>query len=118
MMPAVIHYTEPCPYCTRARSIHDLMPFAGGRICQQCYQAHLDALSAISSGKPPAECSECHATRQQMAERQIGNPEVRMAVHFERGIYRFLCLDCDRDYTRKRRELYADTQFGYQQGLK
>ena len=114
---ATVQMTEPCPYCTKGRSVHDIMPFAGGKICQQCYRAHLEALSAMAQGRPPVECSECHATRQQMAEQQTGS-EVRMAVHFERGIYRFLCLNCDRDYTRKRRELYGPTEFGHKLGLK
>jgi len=41
-----------------------------------------------------------------------------MAIHFENGLYRVMCVKCDRAYVRKRKDLYADTEFGHSIGLK
>jgi hypothetical protein len=35
-----------------------------------------------------------------------------MAVHFESGKYRAMCLVCDQLYVPMRRELYGKTEFG------
>jgi len=96
------------------------MPFAGTKICQQCYRAHRAALEALSNSQPPKECSECHLTYQQLRDRARldDNQPASMDCHNEAGIYRFLCRKCSREYVRKRSELYADTEFGHQLRLK
>jgi hypothetical protein len=116
---AAIVLTEVCPYCNRPRSLHEVRPFAGTRICIPCYLSHLEALRVLSDGKPPSECSECHLTYQQLRDRAgLGdNQSASMPVHYENGIYRFLCHACSAEYVRKRRELYGPTEFGHQLGL-
>jgi hypothetical protein len=41
---------------------------------------------------------------------QLANRQ--MAVHFENGRYRAMCLKCDAVYVMKRRDLYGKTEFG------
>lgn len=120
MSAAALIVTETCPYCTRGRSVLEMMPFAGTRICFNCYRAHEDALRAISAGTPPKGCSECNLTWQQLCERAGIQPDQQasMQVHYENGVYRFMCRACSRDYIRKRTELYGPTPFGYRVGLK
>lgn len=119
MSPSLL-ICEVCPYCAHSRSLNDIMPFAGTRICQSCYQSHLAALAVLSNGTPPKECSECHLTYQQLRDRAglADNQSASMDCHNEDGVYRFLCRKCSREYVRKRRELYADTQFGQTLRLK
>src|SRR4051794_36204511 len=102
---------EACPYCSKFRSLADLMPFAGTQICQACYQGHLAALAALSTASPPRECSECHLTYQQLRDRAglDDNQPASMDCHNEGGIYRFLCRQCSRKYVTKRRDLYGNT---------
>lgn len=111
---------EQCPYCQKFRSLHDLMPFAGTQICQDCYQGHLAALAALSNSTPPRECSECHLTYQELRDRAglRDDQKATMDCHNENGVYRFLCRKCSREYVRKRRELYGDTEFGHHLKLK
>lgn len=96
------------------------MPFAGGKICRSCYLSHLDAVRAISEEKPPAECSECHLSWRELCDRAGIHPDQQatMQVHYESGIYRFMCKACSREYVRKRAELYGPTEFGHRIGIK
>lgn len=97
----------------------DLMPFAGTKICQSCYQSHLRALTAISTGAMPTECSECGKSTSWLREiGALGDNGMTMIVHNENGAYRFMCKPCDRVYVRKRSELYGPTEFGHRIGLK
>jgi hypothetical protein len=95
-----------CPYCSKFRSPHDIMYMPGGvTICTSCEQRHIEALNVLSTGKFTGECSECGEVPDQLANRQ-------MAVHFENGRYRAMCLKCDAVYVMKRRDLYGKTEFG------
>lgn len=120
MSAAAILLTEICPYCTHARSLHDIMPFAGTKICQECYQAHLEALRVFSDAKPPSECSGCHLSYAELCARAgiREDQQATMQVHYENGVYRILCKRCSDGYVRKRVELYGDTEFGRNLGLK
>ncbi len=101
---------EQCPYCTKFRSPLDIIPMPGGaKICIRCEQRHFEALEALASGQFTGECSECGKTPE-----QLHSLTGRMAVHFENGRYKAMCLDCDAIYVPKRRELYGNTEFGHQ----
>jgi hypothetical protein len=109
---------EKCPYCTKFRSPRDIIPLSGGaKICTQCEQRHLEALNALSTGVFTGECSECGLSAEELRAQKRCGPRGEMAIHFENGIYRALCLVCDAAYVPKRRELYGDTEFGHQQKL-
>lgn len=83
----------------------------GASICHSCEQRHLEALDAMSSGRFTGECSECGLSADELRARQKCGPHGEMAVHFEGGRYRVMCLPCDRSYVPKRLELYGGTQF-------
>lgn len=101
---------EQCPYCTKFRSPLEIIRMAGGaKICVHCEQRHQEALDALSTGVFQGECSECGKSPEQLRE---SDPSGRMAVHFENGRYRAMCLECDKTYVPKRRELYGGTEFG------
>ena len=78
-------------------------------MCESCQQRHLDAIAILSSGKPTGECSECGTKAEALQA---------MAVHYENGLYRAMCLKCDAAYVQKRKDLYADTEFGHKLGMK
>jgi hypothetical protein len=107
MSPAIL-IGELCPYCMKFRNPRDIIHQPGGvRICLDCEQRHLEALDAMASAVFTGACSECGKTSE-----QLRSPGGQMAVHFEAGRYRMMCLECDRIYVPKRRELYAKTEFG------
>jgi hypothetical protein len=110
--PAIV-IGEKCPYCTKFRAPSEIIHWPGGvTICVDCEWRHIQALEALSTGEFHGECSECGKTAE-----QLGPENLQMAVHFEQGRYRAMCLDCDKTYTPKRKELYARTKFGRALGL-
>ena len=110
MTPAII-IGEQCPYCTKFRSPRDILHQPGGvKICAECEQRHIEALHALSTGQFLGECSECHMPYEEL-KLQGKIPGGQMAVHFENGRYRAMCMDCDKAYFPKRRELYGKTEF-------
>ncbi len=109
---------EQCPYCTKFRSPLEIISQPGGvKICLPCEQRHLEALQAMQSGEFLGECSECGMSAEELKLRGKCGPHGEMAVHFENGRYRAMCVECDRTYVPKRRELYGATKFGQAIGL-
>ena len=84
----------------------------GAKICLHCEQRHLEAIHALQSGNFLGECSECGLKYDELKAQKKCGPKGEMSVHFENGRYRAMCLDCDKTYVPKRRELYAGTEFG------
>lgn len=112
-MVAALLLEELCPYCQRSRSRLDVIHMPGGAaICRECEQRHQEALEALATGEFNGECSECGLTAEQLREQKRVGPRGEMAVHYEDGRYRMLCLVCDWLYVPKRRELYKNTEFG------
>jgi hypothetical protein len=85
-----------------------------GAICAECWQRHLAALEGLSTGRYLGECSECGKGIEEIRAVQREGDGVRMAIHFENGVYRPMCMACDARYTPKRRELYGGTEFAKQ----
>lgn len=85
----------------------------GAKICLDCEQRHIEALEAIGTGTFMGHCSECNRPWE-----ELKSIHGKMAVHFENGKYKAMCLDCDRAYVPKRRDLYGDTEFGHSIGLR
>jgi len=105
---------EQCHYCSKWRWPADIIHQPGGvKICQQCEWRHLEALKALSTGVFTGECSECGKSAE-----QLRSPNGQMAFHYENGRYRVMCVTCHPIYVRKRKDLYADTEFGHSIGLK
>jgi hypothetical protein len=103
---------ETCPYCSKQRSPQDIIRLSAFTICQDCWQRHLKAMEGLSTGKYTGECSECGKSVDELKLRQgSGDTGVRMAIHFENGIYRPMCMLCDRTYVPKRADLYGKTEF-------
>jgi hypothetical protein len=112
MSPALI-IGDQCPYCRKFRSPRDILHQPGGvKICTECQQRHQEALHVVATGNFLGECSECHMKYEELKAQGRVGPQSQVAVHFENGRYRAMCLVCDRAYVRKRRELYGNTEFG------
>ena len=110
--------TEICPYCSKARRPLEFHRFRAFKICHGCYERHLKALEGLSTGEYTGSCSECGKSIEEINAIQGGGDNgVRMAIHFENGIYRPMCLACDRTYVPKRADLYGGTEFWKQKGL-
>ncbi len=106
--PAVL-IGEECHYCTKWRNPRDIIHQPGGvKICLGCEQRHIEALAALSTGVFTGECSECGKTAEQLRSRNGA-----MAMHFENGKYRAMCVGCDMVYVPKRKDLYGQTEFGH-----
>lgn len=104
---------ERCPYCTKFHSPLDLIHQPGGvTICSECEQRHLEALAALQAGDFLGQCSECGMKADELRAQKRCGPLGQMAVHYEHGKYRAMCLVCDSAYARKRMELYGNTEFG------
>ncbi len=117
-MSAHIILTEICPYCTKRRFPSDFIRAPGWQICHDCYQRHLRALTALSTGQFHGECSECHKTVEELTALQAnGDNSVRMAVIYEDGFYRMLCPPCEAVYVPKRREFFKGTAYAKEKGL-
>lgn len=117
-MSAAIVIGEQCPYCTRWRSPLEFIHQPGGvQICLPCERRHLEALNALETGVFLGECSECGLPVEELMAQKRCGPGGSMAVHFENGRYRVMCIPCDRVYVPKRRELYGKTEFGHSIGL-
>lgn len=113
-MAAPVIIAERCHYCSRQRALSEIMDWPGGaRICVGCIHHHEAALHALSTSTPPKECSECNEPWAELAARQaVSTNGLKMIVHFENGVYRLMCVDCDAIYVKKRRDLYGETEFG------
>jgi hypothetical protein len=104
---------ERCPYCQKFRSPLDIVSMPGGaKICVPCERRHQEALDALSTGEFKGECSECGKKGD-----ELKSANGQMAVHFENGKYRAMCVECNRAYVPKRRELYKGTEFAHAQKL-
>jgi hypothetical protein len=106
---------ERCPYCTKFRSPLEILPMPGGaKICLSCEQRHNEALEALSTGVFTGRCSECDLPAEELRAQGRCGANGAMAMHFENGIYRAMCLVCDAAYVPKRIELYGGTEFGHE----
>jgi len=109
---------EQCPYCTKFRSPLEIIHQPGGvKICIPCEQRHLEAMQSIATGQFLGDCSECGTKADELKAQRKCGPRGEMAVHFENGKYRVMCIPCNRTYVPKRAELYGQTEFGKAIGL-
>jgi hypothetical protein len=115
-MAASIIISELCPYCSKPRSPRDIVRMVSFRICADCLQRHRSALLALTTGEYSGGCSECGRSMEEIQADQ-GGVGVQMAIHYEGGIYRPMCLQCDSAYVPKRSDLYKGTQFWKEKGL-
>ena len=105
---------EKCPYCSKFRSPKDIIPMMGGaKICVDCERRNVEALEALSKGRFTGECSECGRSADALKAQHRCGPRGEMAIHFENGRYRAMCLVCDRSYVPKRLDLYGGTEFAH-----
>lgn len=115
---SVIIIGERCHYCSKFRSPSDIINQPGGvKICIGCEQRHLEALAAMQTHNFLGCCSECGRTAEELKAQKRCGPLGQMAVHFEGGKYRPMCLVCNETYVPKRRDLYGETEFGWAQKL-
>lgn len=83
--------------------------------CWTCYEKHRQIIESWET--PPRECALCHITFDDLAKQRPGEP-VSMFLHEIDGTFGFVCRTCDKDYVLKRRDLYGNTRFGWQRGVK
>lgn len=84
----------------------------GVKICTGCEQRHQEALEALSTGNFMGECSECGKKPSEL------KGDGRMAIHYEGGRYKAMCIPCDSVYVTKRSDIYGETPFGHELKLK
>ena len=102
-----------CPYCQKFRAPAEIIRWPGGlEICVECEQRHQEALRALSTGEFRGLCSECG-----QSWFELGAVNLQMAIHYENGRYRLMCLKCNEQYVPKRMELYRGTEYGRSLGL-
>lgn len=107
--------TLKCHYCQRFWPPSEVLKFCDEIVmCCYCHEKHL---AAVQSFAPPHECMVCHRTFEQISALTPGD-QVHMTAHWKDGMYQILCASCDADYTLKRRDLYGETRFGWEQKLK
>jgi hypothetical protein len=75
-------------------------------------QTQLDVLA----GDMPRGCVICERTLEQIAALQPGE-NVRMLLHPVDGRFAPVCPPCSDLYETKRRDLYANTPYGFAKGL-
>jgi len=105
-----------CHYCSKFWPASEVHHFGESIImCFYCHQKHEKAVEAFH---PPHACAgPCGRTFEQIAAVTPGD-SVGMTAHFKDGVYQLLCAKCDAEYVLKRQDLYGDTRFGYERGVK
>ncbi len=105
-----------CHYCSRFWPTSEVIDLGESIVmCFYCHQKHSEAVEAFI---PPRECQgPCKRTFAEIAALTPGD-KVGMTVHWKDGVYQILCAQCDADYVLKRQDLYGDTRFGYERGVK
>ena len=110
--------SERCPYCQKGVPPVDMvrMGTQGVRMCITCWERNEPVLRACTEGTPPQHCQECNTAFRELAPMDdLGN--VPMVLAFKDGVYQLLCVPCGDAYARKKRELFAGTQYGHQHKL-
>lgn len=106
-----------CHYCSRHRHPREIHPIGtgGARICSYCLEWHIKAI-AMLAGEPPPGCQQCGVTFAFLQD-CARSGDLRMYLHAKDGIYQILCRGCSDGYIAKRRDLYAETQFGHSRNI-
>ena len=107
---------ERCFDCSRVFSPLEMIHIGESVLkCQDCY--HKQRAAVESWGDPPTHCQGCNTSFADLAAAVPGKP-VSMFCHWKDGIFQLLCVACDQDYVQKRKDLYAETRFGWERKLK
>lgn len=71
------------------------------------------------AGDPPRGCQVCYKTLPELDAISVaaGRADTRLVLESKDGIYQILCVDCDKVYQQKRRDLYGGTPYGKKQGI-
>jgi hypothetical protein len=108
--------TTRCNHCSKHYPASRMIRYSNNvRVCEHCYQRHNQALDALA-GKRMPECQLCHKTVEVLAAEQ-GTDNVSLVAHLADGVYAFFCHPCSDKYEQKRRDLYAETQYGHLKGI-
>jgi hypothetical protein len=120
-MPAVIGHQGAipiigvrCQYCSRFVHPAEVIRFGDGMI--QCFQCREKDVVAIEGFVPPRECGLCRRGFGELAAIEK-TEHVKMFPHWIDGVYVLLCQRCDLEHTRKRKDLYRGTRFGWEQKI-
>lgn len=115
---AVIIFGKRCKLCSRFIDPRELIgDVRSGYLCWKCLEAHNRSLKLIAAN-PPRGCQECGVTFAALKERAVYPDEVHMKLHYRDNILEVLCYPCSEKYEPKRRDLYADTEYGHLRKLK
>lgn len=105
---------ERCNWCSKERPHHRVHRLQSNQvICDHCLEWHLHALDFLG-GAPPKGCQECDRTWDELRNENPAALDVRMYIVPKDGINAMLCERCAIPYTRKRMDLYRDTEYGEQ----
>jgi hypothetical protein len=120
----VILFLERCHGpCGQSKSPREMVALGtgGARICWNCFEWHLKALHLLSHGTLPDGCQSCNRSMEVLqaeAKNLFPGGEVRMYVHPKDGLYAVLCWMCSEAYVEANRQLYRDTEYGWEKKLK
>lgn len=113
-MPVLI-FGKRCKLCSKYIDPRELIgDVRSGYLCWACLERHNRALDLIAAN-PPRGCQECGVTFEKLKET---NPEPRMMLHYRDNILEVLCFACSEKYIPKRKDLYAETEFGHLRNLR
>ena len=108
-----------CHYCSRfflPQDINWTMKVGGAYRCRYCSEKYFDALSALMTGRFPANCQACNVAFVDLADAASG--DTRVSVVWKDQTVQVLCSPCADSYERKRLDLYGDTIYGQKKKLK
>jgi hypothetical protein len=107
-----------CHYCSQQRWPSEIIYMPKGMgCCLRCYEWNAHAIKMLSAGAPPPGCQECGITFAELERRSPGG-NTSMMLHRKDDIYQILCRRCSDAYFPKRRDLYGQTIFGHERGLR
>ena len=105
-----------CNHCSKFKPAWEVQKLPNGVIrCFQCTEHHQEALLCLAKAQPPKACHGCNVPFLDLQD--IGGGNVPMALVEKDGIYQILCLPCEREYVRKRQDLFRGTRFGHEHKL-
>ncbi len=105
-----------CQYCSRFWPSSEVLTFGDSVVI--CFYCNDKMRAAWETLEIPQMCQgPCGRSFQAIAAATPGE-RVGFTLHWRDEIYEVLCAQCDADYVMKRQDLYGDTPFGYERGVK
>ena len=96
-----------CTYCQQFKTAIEMRRIGNVLMCEDCNARHYKKIQEFVA---PTHCPGCNRS---LADMMASSGGVRMFLHWKDGEYQALCEICDAVYVEKRKDLFRDTQFGW-----